>query len=783
MSQIPRATEKKPEPSLLDAMARRAAGALLAERLLRLGAALGSLLLAFLALSWCGLWLELGAAWRIAGVLLFASLALFLIARELLRGPPARAEALARLDAADDTGLRPASGLDDRLALERPDAATAALWEAHRRRLSRALRLLRLPAPQPGLARRDPYAFRALALIAAVTAAIAAGADRNARLAAAFDWRRPGVATASARLDAWLDPPPYTGRTAIMLEEKDAGETLQAPINSILRIHGRGGATEGAIVEIKENGGAAPVDASERRYALKGDAQLSLPGLGAFSFAAIPDLPPTIELNGPPRNNFRGSMTLAFRTDDDYGVIEARALFAHPAGAPKPLFPPPQIALSLPQQQGGRGETESTLDLADSPWAGGVATMTLVAKDEGGNEGRSASVEVELPQRRFANPLARALSEQRRLLVFDPSMSARTQLALDALSLAPELFDTPSSAYLGLRLARRVLDRAESEENLREVADLLWAIATGLEGDTSESERALRQARERLRDAVARGANEQEIARLMQELRDAMAKFMADMGRNEAREKGDAGQPPGETRVIDQQELERMLSELDEASKSGDAERAAKLLDQLDQIFENLRASGHARPSASGRSLSEIDQLSREQQRLRDDTFQGSGQKDANSSGAERQRGLRERLEGALGALRRSGEGAPSELDEADEAMKDAERALGQGPGENDAAVASQGRALQALRRGADALAKRAGEGQGGEGSEGQNGRDPLGRELGGDGGPNGPARLHPPGAAPAQRAHRVQEELQRRLDQRERPAEELDYLERLLKR
>ncbi len=520
---------KKPEPTLLDVMARRAARALIAERLLRLGAALGSLALFFLAISWAGLWLEVGAPWRIAGVSLLALCAFGLIAREILRGLPPRAEALARLDAADENGARPASGLEDRLAFDKPDAATKALWEAHRRSLSRALAKLRPPPPRPDLPRRDPYALRALALIAAVTTAIAAGSDRNARLAAAFDWRSPRAAGAAARLDAWLDPPPYTGRAAIVLEEKDAGETLSAPVNSVLRIRGRGGVTEGAFTEIKDAGGG---DANERRFALKGDAKLSLPGVGAFAFAAIPDLPPTIELTAPPRNNYRGSMSLSFNTDDDYGVIEAQALFSLAPGAPKPLFPPPQLALAPPQQNHGRGETEGTLDLADNPWAGGVALLTLAAKDEGGNEGRSKTVEVELPQRRFNDPLARALAEQRRLLVFDPSASLRTRLALDALSLEPELFETPSSVYLGLRLARRILDKPQSEENLREVADLLWAIATGIEGDTSESERALRQARERLKEAVARGASEQEIARLMQELRDAMAKFMADASRN-----------------------------------------------------------------------------------------------------------------------------------------------------------------------------------------------------------------------------------------------------------
>ncbi len=116
--------------------------------------------------------------------------------------------------------------------------------------------------------------------------------------------------------------------------------------------------------------------------------------------------------------------------------------------------------------------------------------------------------------------------------------------------------------------------------------------------------------------------------------------------------------------------------------------------------------------------------------------------------------------------------------------MKEAERSLEQGPSGSEQAVGAQGRALQALRRGADALARQAGEAQGGQqGREGENGRDPLGRELGQDGGKSGDSRLGPLGAAPALRAHKLQEELQRRLDQRERPSEELDYLERLLKR
>ncbi len=63
-----------------------------------------------------------------------------------------------------------------------------------------------------------------------------------------------------------------------------------------------------------------------------------------------------------------------------------------------------------------------------------------------------------LPQRRFVKPLARALAEQRRILALDPDSRASVRTALEALSIAPEAFDTPSAIHLGLREARRGLE-------------------------------------------------------------------------------------------------------------------------------------------------------------------------------------------------------------------------------------------------------------------------------------------------------------------------------------
>ena len=139
-----------------------------------------------------------------------------------------------------------------------------------------------------------------------------------------------------------------------------------------------------------------------------------------------------------------------------------------------------------------------------------------------------------LPQRTFHNPLARALVEQRRNLILDPDHAPKqVETALTGLTIAPELFDTPANIYLGLKQAKTSLDHAHSDADLLDVAALLWAMAQQLEnGDASKAERDLRAAEQALREALQRGASDEEIKKLMQQLREAANRFMSEMARN-----------------------------------------------------------------------------------------------------------------------------------------------------------------------------------------------------------------------------------------------------------
>lgn len=116
--------------------------------------------------------------------------------------------------------------------------------------------------------------------------------------------------------------------------------------------------------------------------------------------------------------------------------------------------------------------------------------------------------------------------------------------------------------------------------------------------------------------------------------------------------------------------------------------------------------------------------------------------------------------------------------------MREAEEALGRGEGQG--ALDAEGRALQALRQGAQAMAEgqrgnQDGQGPGGPGEEAAQRTDPMGRPLRSqDYGDDFSVKV--PDEVDAQRARRVLEELRRRLEEPTRPQLELDYLDRLLR-
>ena len=821
----------------LDALARRAGWALIWERVWPPLAWSGALIALFLAASWFGLWFAAPRLARIGGLALFAlALAATLAPLAWLRRP-SRAQALARLDRGAPDAHRPASDFDDRLANGTGDEMTNALWALHRARLARRVEGLALSPPAPGMAKRDPRALRFAAILLALAAGWLAGSERYPRVAAAFDWRGVIASAAPARIDAWIDPPAYTNKPPLLLKiaAQEKPENVVVPENSVLIVR-----ADPAQVETRVEGALTPSapDAPkpapgvpiERRFVIHGDGKFTLlqggSALAAFTISATPSGKPAIALIDPPQSNLTGSLTLHYSIADAYGVAGAQAQFAlpnAPGGSPThSLVEAPKLGLPLPAGN-GVGEARTTSDLSEHPWAGAKVVMTLQATDVAGESGQSAPVTLTLPQRNFVNPLAKALVEQRRGLIIDPdSNRSRLAKALDALMIAPEAFDTTAGVYLGLRTAKSTLDAARTDKDLVEVADLLWAMALQIEnGDASRALRELRAAEQKLREALQRGASDEEIKALTKELREKAEEYMRELAQQ------NPGVDPDEA-PLDAQDLESMLDRMEDTARNGAREDAESMLDQMQDMFENLRSGRSAQSDPAEQELrkqmSELDKLLRDQQALRDKTFKRSQKKrssraapDGGAQPQDQQEGsepldqeqgnLRDRLAELQRRLKALGLQGEKGFDDAEGDMSEAEGDLkgdGSGPpgsggpdskgkgrggkGDGDA-VDAQGRAMQALREGAQGLQRQM-QGAGGQsgrtlmmgrrGQRNQPGGDPLGR------GPNGQrgaseGQLHE-GPVAAERARRVLQELRRRLSDPNRPTDEREYFERLLR-
>ncbi len=807
----------------------------------------------FLAISWLGVWLWLPPLARAIGLAVFAVLAIAAAIPFVFVRMPAAADALRRLDRESGLTHRPATTIADALAVSDKDPYSLALWNAHVERARQAARSFKAGLPAPRMAWRDPYAIRGLVLIACIATFLAAGGERYKRIATAFDWQGV-VLPANFRVDAWVIPPLYTGKPPVMLPGIHPGENfaqltapIAVPVNSTLVVRATGKvdldvAGSGGVTASKEPV-SAPAGTEEHRFTIKAAGAATLRGAGddvSWPFNAIPDRPPTIALTKDPQEQRRGSLLLSYKLQDDYEVTKAEAIFARKddktakAEAPHPLFGPPELPLILPQARTKNGVGQTLKDLTDHPWAGAEVTMTLVAHDDGGNVGRSEPVTFRLPERVFIKPLARALIEQRRNLALDAHAKPIVLTALDALTLAPDKFMPDASTYLGLRSIYWTLVHADNDDALRDVTKRLWSMAVDIEdGDVADAQTALRNAEDALRQALANGASDQEIKQLMDKLRQAMNRYMQALAQQQ-RNNGQMSRPLNpNARVMTPRDLQNMLDRLESMARSGSRDAAQQLLSELQQMMENLQM---ASPNGGGdddqmsSALDELGDMIRRQQDLRDRTYrrgQQHGQRGQQGQQGQQgdqqqmgrlqqdQKALRDRLNKLLEQLRQHGLGQSqpgkgeqqgkgqqqgqgqqgdgqdqmSELGRAGQAMGEAEGDLG--GGDTDGAVDSQGRALDALRKGAQSLAqsmqRQMGQGQG-MGRLGRFGQsradqetDPLGRPMRGhDYSDNSTVKV--PGEIDVQRARRIIEELRKRFGELGRPQEELDYIERLLK-
>src|SRR4029077_6878761 len=200
-----------------------------------------------------------------------------------------------------------------------------------------------------------------------------------------------------------------------------------------------------------------------------------------------------------------------------------------------------------------------------------------------------------------------------------------------------------SSIYLGLRSIYYQLAKANSDDQLREAVARMWGMGTSLEGGNfSHAEAALRSAEEQLRQALERGATDEEIKRLTDQLRAALDKFMQALAEQMRKNPQQLARPlDPNARQIRPQDLRNMIDRLEQMARSGARDAARQMLQDLQQMLENLQMARPGPQMDDGdddmmSALDELGDMIRKQQQLRDRTFQqGQDQR------RDRQRGQR----------------------------------------------------------------------------------------------------------------------------------------------
>ncbi|MDD9733495.1 DUF4175 domain-containing protein [Mameliella sp. AT18] len=760
---------------------------------------------------------------------------------------PSRGAAMLRLDGT----LRgnPIQAALDTQAIGGGDASSTAVWRAHQKRMRDRLAEARAVEPDLRVSKNDPLALRYVALLA-LSVAILFGSLVRVQSVTGMGAGGPDLAQGPA-WEGWMQPPAYTRLPSVYLNDITAPE-IDVPEGAeiTLRMYGEVGAL--SVRESISGRDLSPEEAQEtaQDFAVLKSGELAVDGPGGrvWQIAMIPDAAPAVKRDGEIEVSYEGEAQIPFTASDDHGVVMGKARFTLDLAAVdrrygRAIEPEPRETIEVPLPMpvaGDRSEFTEALvgNFSLHPWANLPVKLSLEVQDGRGQSGLSEPQSLTMPGRRFFDPVAAALIEQRQALLWNRENAANIAMIFKTILNEPDDLFRKDVEYMRLRaLAKRLETLAKygaiTDEKQDELAQKMWDLALEMEeGDLDDARERMERARERLEEAMKNGASDQEIAELMQELREATRDYMRQLGQQQARENPEGQQMnPQDMIEMSQDDIQRMMDRIQELMEQGRMAEAAEAMRQLQEMLDNMQITqgpGGGGQSPGEQAMEGLADTLREQQELSDEAFrdlnngqrgqgqrqpgqgpqgqdrqpgqgqagrdpgQGQGGDDPASELAERQRALRDELNRQRQALpgqgTEAGERAAEALERAEGAMDGAERALRDG--DLGRAIDQQSRALEALREGmrdlGEALAQqqqqRTGEQGFADGGDPGEQRDPLGRNTGNTGRVGTDEGLLQ-GQDVYRRAEELLGELRRRSGELDRPEEERNYLDRLLER
>jgi len=410
-----------------------------------------------------------------------------------------------------------------------------------------------------------------------------------------------------------------------------------------------------------------------------------------------PDLPPTIEILEPPVADKRDRLAFTYALSDDYGVESLRMEMVelYDGLLPETAFDGETefAVVGLSSSSVKKADNASAaIDLTKHILAGHKVIGRLVATDGRGQKAVSEPVYFTVPDKIFVEPLAKAVAENRTLImsakgqdyqaplprskaygsvdqeeyapdIFQPNLYEpnqrmsrapaavqRAALLIEAVTDVPDRIFTDPTVYMALRNVRAQLRYADSTDDLRGLPETLWKIALRAEfGVLGTALEEMREAQAALAEGLARRAPQREIDTLFERYNQAVEAYTEELRRKAIEEGnlaedegGEGGSPP----LGSVDEIEELLKLIEEANKAGDVEGARKALARLNELLENLQiqlsqGGGEGGDGGEGGELSEEEQKALEdlaetigeQRDLQDETRQAEREQQDRENG------------------------------------------------------------------------------------------------------------------------------------------------------
>ena len=580
--------------------------------------------LLFAAGALSGLWQRIGDPWRLIALIitLYFLVRAFLAARAV--DIPTHKEAQRRVETDSGVNHRPLETLRDRAVLNHETAKNGSgedtLWTRHQKQAQDAAKQLSAVKVVPAVAPMDRYRFRFIAPVLLLLAGYAGYGDNSERLRRALmpAWQsalNPNTVT----FDAWVDPPDYTGRPPVYFKGKQtveipAGSELVARLQGAkdaprLKLNGEFGLFSRKYLPLTRLG----PDSFEARTILEADAT-AVWRVGAkrreWTLNIVQDRPPEVNWTTEPKADKRDRLSFQYSLSDDYGVeaLSLRMVLLDEAGGAAQSA---HETINVPLAERSVRETTGTdtaLDLTKHVWAGRKVKARLIAADGKGQTSDSAAVYFTIPDKIFIEPIAKAVAEQRALIIAGlsqdggryapfrgrtraqwenqpdfqdwdtdralgraPSSIQRAAALIDAITDAPQGLYKDAAVYMGLRHSLSTLRHATDASSLSDLPADLWDIAIRAEfGVLGTALEEMKTAQSNLNEGMARSAPQREIDTLFERYDAAVDRYIQELTDNAEPSDEEGGEGSGSGRSTD--EIAELLKAIEQANKEGDTE-------------------------------------------------------------------------------------------------------------------------------------------------------------------------------------------------------------------